>query len=174
MSAGRDDSRLMQIVLDIRGGAGPPQSLRLAGRAGAGLCPGGGRRRGGDPWGRLLLDDARRQGPTGGARSPALGCALRRQSGRQLRPSLSATLAALDAFVEGRGGGGTRRRRPAHPLPGGRKKMWTAPTRRSRSRPSGAPAKSGWRNWGVVRGLQGRSPGGLRAVHPAVRGCSPW
>ena len=45
MSAGRDDARLVQIVLDIRGRVqAHPNPRRLAGPAGAGLCPGGGDR----------------------------------------------------------------------------------------------------------------------------------
>lgn len=63
MAAGRDDSRLEQIVLDVFGRiqSHPDPAGWLADQeppVGAGW----GHRRGDTPWGRLLLADARRQG----------------------------------------------------------------------------------------------------------------
>ena len=62
MSAGRDDRRLVQIVLDIREGPGPPGPRRLADPTGAGLCPGGCDRPGPDPLGRAAAFRCRRTG----------------------------------------------------------------------------------------------------------------
>ena len=62
MSAGRDDSRLMQIVLDIRGRvqAHPDPAAWLDAQERA-FALEGAEEAGETPWGRLLLADARRQ-----------------------------------------------------------------------------------------------------------------
>ena len=128
MSAGRDDSRLMQIVLDIRGRvqAHPNPAAWLDGQERA-FALEGVDDPGETPWGRLLLDDAGRQGAYWRdkiARALEL-CPCDDNLDANYAPSLSATLAALDAFVEG----------PPCPSPFrrlGARRWWTAPTRRSR------------------------------------------
>ena len=62
MSAGRDDARLVQIVLDVRGRvqSHPDPEAWLDGQAGA-FDLGGVADAGETVWGRLLLEDARRQ-----------------------------------------------------------------------------------------------------------------
>lgn len=132
MSAGRDDSRLMQIVLDIRGRvqAHPNPAAWLDGQERA-FALEGVDDPGETPWGRLLLDDAGRQGAYWRdkiARALEL-CPCDDNLDANYAPSLSATLAALDAFVEG-----TRRgwdaARAALPIPfptAGRKKMVDCP-----------------------------------------------
>ncbi len=117
------------------GGAGPPQSRRLAGRAGAGLCPEGVD----DPGDPLGPPAAGRRGAAGGLLAgqdcPGPGAVpLRRQPGRQHTPPVSPP--PLDG--PGRLCGGTRRggtAAAALPIPfprRGARRLWTAPTRRSR------------------------------------------
>lgn len=104
MSAGRDDSRLMQIVLDIRGRvqAHPNPAAWLDGQERA-FALEGVDDPGETPWGRLLLDDAGRQGAYWRDKiAQALElCPCDANLNANYAPSLSATLAALDAFVEG-------------------------------------------------------------------------
>ena len=132
MSAGRDDSRLMQIVLDIRGRvqAHPNPAAWLDGQERA-FALEGVDDPGETPWGRLLLDDAGRQGAYWRDKiAQALElCPCDANLDANYAPSLSATLAALDAFVEG-----TRRgwdaARAALPIPfpaAGRKKIVDCP-----------------------------------------------
>ena len=174
MSAGRDDSRLMQIVLDIRGRvqAHPNPAAWLAG---AGLCPGGGRRPGGDPLGPPA---AGRRGAAGGLLAgqdcPGPGAVpLRRQPGRQLRPQSlrhpggPGRLCGGDAAGVGRGPG-----RPAHPLPDGWAQEDCGLPRRGGAG-EGHPEhlqKADGEAGGVVRGLRGGSPGGSPGGAPGGAG----
>ena len=176
MSAGRDDSRLMQIVLDIRGRvqAHPNPAAWLDGQERA-FALEGVDDPGETPWGRLLLDDAGRQGAYWRdkiARALEL-CPCDANLDANYAPSLSATLAALDAFVEGtRRGWGRGPGRPAHPLSDGWAQEDGGLPRRGGAG-EGHPEhlqKADGEAGGVVRGLRGGILEDLRAVHPAVRG----
>ena len=102
MSAGRDDSRLMQIVLDIRGRvqAHPDPAAWLDAQERA-FALEGAEEAGETPWGRLLLADARRQADYWAGRvARALElCALDGGLDGNYGPTLSATLEGLRAFA---------------------------------------------------------------------------
>ena len=128
MSAGRDDARLVQIVLDVRGRVqshpdpeawldGQAEAFDLAGTADAGETV----------WGRLLLEDARRQAAYWVGK---LAAALELTAcdpglSANYGPTLSATIDGLRAFCAGaeRGWDAARACLPI-PFPtAGRKKM---------------------------------------------------
>jgi len=132
MSAGRDDSRLMQIVLDIRGRvqAHPDPAAWLDAQEKAFALPEI-REAGDTSWGRLLLEDARRQADYWARRmAGALDlCAMDGALEANYGPTISATLEGLRVFAAG-----TRRgwdaARSALPIPfptAGRKKMADCP-----------------------------------------------
>ena len=176
MSAGRDDSRLMQIVLDIRGRvqAHPNPAAWLDGQERA-FALEGVDDPGDTPWGRLLLDDAGRQGTHWRdkiARALEL-CPCDANLDANYAPSLSATLAALDAFVEG-----TRRgwdaARAALPIPfpaAGRKKMVDCPDAAEQVKAIRSTCKKRMEKLGEwFEDCGADLLEDLRAVHPAVRG----
>ena len=176
MSAGRDDSRLMQIVLDIRGRvqAHPNPAAWLDGQERA-FALEGVDDPGETPWGRLLLDDAGRQGAYWRdkiARALEL-CPCDANLDANYAPSLSATLAALDAFVEG-----TRRgwdaARAALPIPfptAGRKKMVDCPDAAEQVKAIRSTCKKRMEKLGEwFEDCGADLLEDLRAVHPAVRG----
>ena len=176
MSAGRDDSRLMQIVLDIRGRvqAHPNPAAWLDGQERA-FALEGVDDPGETPWGRLLLDDAGRQGAYWRdkiARALEL-CPCDANLDANYAPSLSATLAALDAFVEG-----TRRgwdaARAALPIPfpaGGRKKIVDCPDAAEQGKAIRSTCKKRMEKLGEwFEDCGADLLEDLRAVHPAVRG----
>ncbi len=104
MSAGRDDSRLMQIVLDVRGRvqAHPDPAAWLDGQERV-FALEGVEDAGETPWGRLLLEDARRQGEYWRRRmARALElCALDGAVDANYGGTISATLDGLRAFLAG-------------------------------------------------------------------------
>ena len=176
MSAGRDDSRLMQIVLDIRGRvqAHPNPAAWLDGQERA-FALEGVDDPGETPWGRLLLDDAGRQGAYWRdkiARALEL-CPCDANLDANYAPSLSATLAALDAFVEG-----TRRgwdaARAALPIPfpaAGRKKIVDCPDAAEQVKAIRSTCKKRMEKLGEwFEDCGADLLEDLRAVHPAVRG----
>ncbi|MFR4560282.1 MAG: UvrD-helicase domain-containing protein [Flavonifractor plautii] len=114
MSAGRDDSRLMQIVLDIRGRvqAHPNPAAWLDGQERA--FPWRGWRPGETPGAACCWTTPGGRGPTGGQIARALSCALRR-SGRQLRPQPLRHPGGLDAVRPRQGRDAARA--AAHPFP---------------------------------------------------------
>ena len=176
MSAGRDDSRLMQIVLDIRGRvqAHPNPAAWLDGQERA-FALEGVDDPGETPWGRLLLDDAGRQGAYWRDKiAQALElCPCDANLNANYAPSLSATLAALDAFVEG-----TRRgwdaARAALPIPfpaAGRKKMVDCPDAAEQVKAIRSTCKKRMEKLGEwFEDCGADLLEDLRAVHPAVRG----
>ena len=176
MSAGRDDSRLMQIVLDIRGRvqAHPNPAAWLDGQERA-FALEGVDDPGETPWGRLLLDDAGRQGAYWRDKiAQALElCPCDANLDANYAPSLSATLAALDAFVEG-----TRRgwdaARAALPIPfptAGRKKMVDCPDAAEQVKAIRSTCKKRMEKLGEwFEDCGADLLEDLRAVHPAVRG----
>ena len=176
MSAGRDDSRLMQIVLDIRGRvqAHPNPAAWLDGQERA-FALEGVDDPGETPWGRLLLDDAGRQGAYWQDKiDQALElCPCDANLDANYAPSLSATLAALDAFVEG-----TRRgwdaARAALPIPfpaAGRKKIVDCPDAAEQVKAIRSTCKKRMEKLGEwFEDCGADLLEDLRAVHPAVRG----
>ena len=176
MSAGRDDSRLMQIVLDIRGRvqAHPNPAAWLDGQERA-FALEGVDDPGETPWGRMLLDDAGRQGAYWRDKiAQALElCPCDANLDANYAPSLSATLAALDAFVEG-----TRRgwdaARAALPIPfptAGRKKMVDCPDAAEQVKAIRSTCKKRMEKLGEwFEDCGADLLEDLRAVHPAVRG----
>ena len=176
MSAGRDDSRLMQIVLDIRGRvqAHPNPAAWLDGQERA-FALEGVDDPGETPWGRLLLDDAGRQGAYWRDKiAQALElCPCDANLDANYAPSLSATLAALDAFVEG-----TRRgwdaARAALPIPfptAGRKKIVDCPDAAEQVKAIRSTCKKRMEKLGEwFEDCGADLLEDLRAVHPAVRG----
>ena len=155
-------------------GAGPPQSRRLAGRAGAGLCPGRGRRPGETPWGRLLLDDAGRQGPTGGTRSPGpWSCAPATPIWTPITPPASPPpWRPWTPLWRGRGEGWDAAQ-AALPIPfpaAGRKKMVDCPDAAEQVKAIRAPAKADGEAGEWFEDCGADLLEDLRAVHPAVRG----
>ena len=176
MSAGRDDSRLMQIVLDIRGRvqAHPNPAAWLDGQERA-FALEGVDDPGETPWGRMLLDDAGRQGAYWRDKiAQALElCPCDANLDANYAPSLSATLAALDAFVEG-----TRRgwdaARAALPIPfpaAGRKKIVDCPDAAEQVKAIRSTCKKRMEKLGEwFEDCGADLLEDLRAVHPAVRG----
>ncbi len=137
MSAGRDDSRLMQIVLDIRGRvqAHPDPDAWLSEQERAFLLPDGAEAED-TPWGRLLLEDARRQADYwAGRMAGALElCALDGGLEANYGPTVSATVQGLRAFSRAAAGGWDAAR-SALPIPfpsAGRREMSTCPEELSR------------------------------------------
>ena len=121
MSAGRDDSRLVQIVLDIRGRvqSHPHPAAWLEEQERAFLLDGVAEA-GETAWGRLLLEDAARQADYwAGQMARALElCACDDVFEGNYAPSLSATLEGLRRFSHAaRQGVGRRPGGAAHPLP---------------------------------------------------------
>ncbi|UQT47128.1 hypothetical protein M5E87_18635 [Flavonifractor plautii] len=168
----------MQIVLDIRGRvqAHPNPAAWLDGQERAFALEG-------------VDDPGRPLGPPAAGRRGAAGAYWRDKIAQALElcpcdanldanyaPSLSATLAALDAFVEGRGGVGRGPGRPAHPLPGGGAQEDCGLPRRGgagEGHPEHLQKADGEAGeWFEDCGADLLED--LRAVHPAVRGCSPW
>ena len=102
MSAGRDDSRLMQIVLDIRGRiqSHPDPAAWLDGQERA-FALEGVTDAGATPWGELLLTDARRQADYwAGRMEEALDLAQGEEKlARAYAPSLEVTLESLRDFA---------------------------------------------------------------------------
>ena len=132
MAAGRDDSRLMQIVLDIRGRVqAHPNPAAWLGEQEKAFTLEDAADPADTPWGRLLLDDAARQGAYWrGKIAAALElCPCDANLDANYGPSLSATLAGLDAFVKGAAEGWDAAR-AALPIPfpaAGRKKIVDCP-----------------------------------------------
>ena len=137
MSAGRDDSRLMQIVLDIRGRvqAHPNPAAWLDGQERAFALEGvddPGR----PPGAACCWTTRGGRGPTGGTRLPGpWSCAPATPIWTPITPPASPPpWRPWTPLWRGRGGGGTR---PGPPCPSpsrrrGARRLWTAPTRRSR------------------------------------------
>ena len=104
MSAGRDDSRLAQIVLHIRNKVqSHPRPERWLARQEAAFALEGISEAGETAWGRLLLEDAARQaGYWLGQMTRALDlCACDEAVERNYAPSLCATIAGLQALLAG-------------------------------------------------------------------------
>ncbi len=177
MSAGRDDSRLMQIVLDIRGRvqAHPDPAAWLDAQERA-FALEGVEEAGETPWGRLLLADARRQADYWAGRvARALElCALDGGLDGNYGPTLSATLEGLRAFAAGaqRGWDAARAALPI-PFPAaGRKKMGGCPETLVRQ-VKDIRSKCKKRMEKLADWFGDESAGllcDLRAVYPAVRG----
>ena len=166
MAAGRDDSRLMQIVLDIRGRVqAHPNPAAWLDEQEKTFTVDGLSDPAHTPWGRLLLDDAARQGAYWRGK---IAVAL----------ELCPCDANLDANY------GLRRRRvgtrPAPSCPSrsprrGGRRSWTAPMRRRRSSASAPPARSGWTSSPAGSRTAGRIC--WRISGPSTRQCgvcSPW
>ncbi len=127
------------------------------------------------PWGRLLLDDAARQGAYWrGKIAAALElCPCDANLDANYGPSLSATLAGLDAFVKGTAEGWDAARAvlPIPFPPAGRKKIVDCPDAAEEVKRLRTACKkrmdklSGWFEDSGADLLED-----LRAVHPAVRG----
>ena len=176
MAAGRDDSRLMQIVLDIRGRVqAHPNPAAWLDEQEKTFTLDGVSDPANTPWGRLLLDDAARQGVYWrGKIAAALElCPCDANLDANYGPSLSATLAGLDAFVKGAAEGWDAAR-AALPIPfptAGRKKIVDCPDAAEEVKRLRAACKkrmdklSGWFEDSGADLLED-----LRAVHPAVRG----
>ena len=175
MSAGRDDSRLVQIALDIRGRtqAHPDPAAWLEGQAAAFALEGVGDPAD-TPWGALLLADAGRQGAYWLRRlDEALElCARDANLEANYAPTLRETAAALERFVAGTEIGWDAAR-AALPIPfpaAGRKKMTDDPAAAERVKAIRLSCKkrleklSGWFDDSGADQLAG-----LRAVYPAVR-----
>lgn len=132
MSAGRDDSRLVQIVLDVRGRvqSHPDPAAWLAGQAAA-FGRGTAVDAGETPWGRLLLEDARRQAVYWAGR---MAYALERTAcdpnlSANYGPTISETIEGLRRFIGGAAAGWDDAR-ACLPIPfptAGRKKMPDCP-----------------------------------------------
>ena len=176
MSAGRDDSRLVQIVLDIRGRvqSHPDPAAWLDGQERA-FALEGVEEAGETAWGALLLADTRRQAEYWLGR---MACALERSAcepnlSANYGPSLSATIDGLRALAEGcaRGWDAARAALPV-PFPTvGRKKLQDCQeeaeqvkARRSACKKRMAKLEERFRDAG------GDLLADLRAVYPAVRG----
>lgn len=160
MSAGRDDSRLMQIVLDIRGRvqAHPDPAAWLDAQERA-FALEGVEEAGETPWGRLLLADARRQADYWAGRvARALElCALDGGLDGNYGPRSPPRWRGCGRLRRARSGAGTR---PAPRCPSRSprrgEKRWAAARRRwsGRSRTSGASAKSAWKSWRTGSGTR--------------------
>ena len=181
MAAGRDDSRLAALVLelydkDIRGRvqAHPNPAAWLDEQEKA-FTLDGVSDPAHTPWGRLLLDDAARQGAYWrGKIAAALElCPCDANLDANYGPSLSATLAGLDAFVKGAAEGWDAAR-AALPIPfptAGRKKIVDCPDAAEEVKRLRAACKKRMdklRDWFEDSGADLLED--LRAVHPAVRG----
>ena len=176
MAAGRDDSRLMQIVLDIRGRVqAHPNPAAWLDEQEKTFTLDGVSDPANTPWGRLLLDDAAWQGAYWrGKIAAALElCPCDANLDANYGPSLSATLAGLDAFVKGAAEGWDAAR-AALPIPfpaAGRKKIVDCPDAAEEVKRLRTACKkrmdklSGWFEDSGADLLED-----LRAVHPAVRG----
>ena len=175
MSAGRDDSRLVQIALDIRGRvqAHPDPAAWLAGQTAAFALEGVGDPAD-TPWGALLLADAGRQGAYWLRR---LGeavelCARDKNLEANYAPSLLETAAALDRFVAGTKTGWDAAL-AALPIPfpaAGRKKMTDDPSAAERVKAIRLSCKKRMEkleDWFADSGAEELA--GLQAVEPAVR-----
>ncbi len=176
MSAGRDDSRLMQIVLDVRGrvqahpnpGAwldAQERSFALPEEAGVEETP----------WGRVLLEDAGEQAEYWEKRMTAAldRCALDERLAANYTPTISATIEGLRRFRRGaaQGWDAARAALPVPFPPAGRKKMPECPqellqqVKDVRSKCKKRMEKlSEW--FGDASGDLAED---LRSVHPAVR-----
>jgi len=175
MSAGRDDQRLMQIVLDIRGRVqshpdpaawldGQERSFALEGVTDAGETV----------WGCLLLEDAARQA---GYWRGRLGEALALTEcdpnlAANYGGSIQATLEGLDAFLEGARGGWDAAR-AAMPIPfpaAGRKKV---ECREEAEQVKAIRTACKARMEKLAQRFDDESTGlleDMRAVYPAIRG----
>ena len=176
VSAGRDDSRLMQIVLDIRGRvqAHPNPAAWLAEQEGA-LALEGAADPADTPWGRLLLEDAARQGRYWEKKlGEALElCACDANLEANYAATLSATRAGVSAFAAGAAEGWDAAR-AALPIPfptAGRKKIVDCPDAAEEVKRVRAACKK------RMEKLAGRFADSgaelledLRAVYPAMRG----
>ena len=176
MAAGRDDSRLMQIVLDIRGRVqAHPNPAAWLNEQEKTFTLDGVSDPADTPWGRLLLDDAARQGAYWqGKIARALElCPCDTNLDANYGPSLSATLSGLDAFVKGAAEGWDAAR-AALPIPfptAGRKKIVDCPEAAEEVKRVRAACKKRMEklsDWFADRGADLLED--LRAVHPAVRG----
>lgn len=176
MSAGRDDSRLMQIVLDIRGRiqSHPNPGAWLDGQERA-FAQEGVTDAGDTPWGKLLLEDARRQAKYWRRKlAEALElCDEDANLSANYAPTLSATLAALNHFLTEaeRGWDAAAAALPIAFPTAGRKKMTEAPEAAERVKSIRARCKK--RLDKLAEGFDDLSEGlleDLRSVHPAVRG----
>ena len=176
MSAGRDDSRLVQIVLDIRGRvqAHPDPAAWLDEQERA-FALEGVTDPADTPWGELLLTDAAGQAAYWRRR---MGQALElceRDANLEANyaPSIGETIAALDAFLAGAKTGWDAAA-AALPIPFptvGRKKMVDDPAAAERVKAIRTACKKRMEkleDWFCEGGAELLD--GLRAVHPAVRG----
>ena len=176
MSAGRDDSRLMQIVLDVRGRvqAHPDPAAWLDGQERV-FALEGVEDAGETPWGRLLLEDARRQGEYWlGRMARALElCALDGAVDANYGGTISATIDGLRAFLAGTRTGWDEAA-AALPIPfprAGSKKGTQAPELAEQVKAIRAACKK--RMDKLAEWFTDSSAdllADLRAVHPAVRG----
>ncbi|SBW05808.1 ATP-dependent helicase/nuclease subunit A [uncultured Eubacteriales bacterium] len=175
MSAGRDDQRLVNIVLDIRARvqSHPDPAAWLAAQETA-LALDGVTDAAGTPWGALLLEDARRQGEYWLGR---LGCALELcgldpNLSANYAPTLSATIAGVRALLDGVANGWDAAVE-ALPVPfprAGSKKVNECPEAAAQVKSIRAACKKRLDKLSDL--LEDSSEGllsDLRAVHPAVR-----
>ncbi len=177
MSAGRDDSRLMQIVLDIRGRvqAHPDPAAWLDAQERA-FALEGVTEAGETPWGRLLLEDAGRQADYWIGRMAWALEQCGRDAGLDANygGTISATLDGLRTFRAGTAAGWDSAR-AALPIPfpaAGRKKMADCPpelARRVKNVRARCKARMEKLEEWFADG-SGDLLADLREVHPAVRG----
>lgn len=152
VAAGRDDSRLVRIALDIYGKvqshpapgawlAGQQRAFALEGVADAGETP----------WGALLLEQAERQAEYWqGQMMRALELAWGEEKlSKGYAPSLSATLEGLRAFREAAAQGWDRASEwVGNPLPpSGRGAGLRRPAAQERIKAYGRSVKSAWESW---------------------------
>ena len=175
-AAGRDDSRLAEIVLDIRNRvqSHPDPAAWLARQERAFALEGTGDA-GETPWGRLLLDDARDQAAYWRRRmAQALELSACEDGlSANYGPTLSATLAGLEAFLAGaeRGWDAARAALPIPFPPAGRKKIRDCLAEAEQVKALRNTCKKRMDKLETL--FQDSSAdllSDLRAIHPAVRG----
>ena len=176
MSAGRDDSRLVQIVLDIRGRVqSHPDPAAWLDQQEAAFSLEGVTDAGDTPWGRLLLEDAAAQARYWLGRMAAAleDCACDPNLDANYAPTISATMAGLQAFLDGtaQGWDAAAAALPIPFPPAGRKKMTECPEAAERVKSVRNRCKK--RLEKLADGFSDDSAGllsDMAAVYPAVRG----
>ena len=176
MSAGRDDSRLVQIVLDIRGRVqSHPDPAAWLDQQEAAFSLEGVTDAGDTPWGKLLLEDAAAQARYWLGRMAAAleDCACDPSLDANYAPTISATMAGLQAFLDGtaQGWDAAAAALPIPFPPAGRKKMTECPEAAERVKSVRNRCKK--RLEKLADGFSDDSAGllsDMAAVYPAVRG----
>ena len=176
MSAGRDDSRLVQIVLDIRGRVqSHPDPAAWLDQQEAAFSLEGVTDAGDTPWGKLLLEDAAAQARYWLGRMAAAleDCACDPNLDANYAPTISATMAGLQAFLDGtaQGWDAAAAALPIPFPPAGRKKMTECPEAAERVKSVRNRCKK--RLEKLADGFSDDSAGllsDMAAVYPAVRG----